>query len=100
MSVIAKIDRRRSGLVDIIICWFGVIATKYANITSTPATYTRNTITASQVDVDVANIVAIRIDIAKRPRAAVIGFGASIIEKAKSVVVLRIDVMIIYKFWG
>jgi hypothetical protein len=39
-------------------------------------------------------------DIARSPSAAVIGFGASIIEKASSIIALRIDVMIIYKFWG
>lgn len=33
-----KIVVSRAGFADIMICWFGVIATKYANITSIPAT--------------------------------------------------------------
>lgn len=82
------------------ICWFGVIATKYANITSIPATYTRNTMIASHVDVVIAYVVATIIDIASRLSAAVIGFGASSIDVDRRVIIDRIVDMIIYKFWG
>lgn len=95
-----RINNIRAGFADIIICWFGVIATKYANITNIPATYTKNTITANHVDDVIANVVATIIDIANSLSAAIIGFGASNIDEDKRMIVDRIVEMIIYKFWG
>lgn len=77
-----------------------MIATKYANITSIPATYTRNTIIANHVDVVSAYVVATIIDIARRLRAAVIGFGARSMDVDRRIITDRIVDMIIYKFWG
>lgn len=88
------------GFADIIICWFGVIATKYANITSIPATYTKNTMIANHVDVVMAYVVATIIDIASSLSAAVIGFGASNIEDDSRIINDKVVDMIIYKFWG
>lgn len=95
-----KIVVSKIGFAAIMICWFGVIATKYANITNIPATYTRNTMIASHVDVVIANVVATIIDIANSLNAAVIGFGASSIDDDRRIIIDRIVDMIIYKFWG
>lgn len=40
------------------------------------------------------------IAIARSLKAAVIGFGARSIDDERSVIVDKIEVMIIYKFWG
>lgn len=94
------IDSNTSGFADIIVCWLGVIATKYANITNIPATYTRNTMAAIHVDVKVANVVDVMIAIISSLSAAVIGFGASSIDDDKRMIIDRIVDIIIYKFWG
>lgn len=48
----------------------------------------------------VANVVAVMIAIARSLSAAVIGLGASSIDEDKRIIIDRIEVMIIYKFWG
>lgn len=95
-----KIVVNKTGFVDIMICWFGVIATKYANITNIPATYTRNTMIANHVDVVMANVMATIMDMANSLNAAVIGFGASSIDDDRRIIIDRVVDMIIYKFWG
>ena len=94
------IDISRSGFTDSIVCWFGVIATKYANITNIPATYTKNTIAATHVDDKIANIVDVMIAIIRSLSAAVIGFGANSIDDESKIIIDRIVDIIIYKFWG
>lgn len=47
-----------------------------------------------------ANIVVVMIAIARSLKAAVIGFGARIMDDDRRTIVDKTDVMIIYKFWG
>jgi hypothetical protein len=45
-------------------------------------------------------VVAAIIAMASSLKAAVIGFGASSIDDERRIIIDKIEVMIIYKFWG
>lgn len=52
------------------------------------------------MDILVANVVAVIIAMARSLRAAVIGLGANNMDDDRRIIIDRIEVMIIYKFWG